>query len=291
MLAPKLYLIESEETEGLVKIGFTGSGENSAGNDVVYDRVGEYSEGISHPSTVYETAGAPIFEKYFHTFINQKQKSIQIKFKLTGKVRRPKEWFSLPSNVSNIFTTAFSKEHPKNIDDISIDDLPVFLSGALSAIHWHAQNITAPELAEMTVREKLSSAFEEMQILPVEKELEQSQKQAIDSNLELESPPNSLDPTLLWSIGQAEKLRVEISEMREMEASRTRIALFSALMIIFLLLTGATVAGCLFAILASVIYAFWPNIQPFWASKLVDLSNYLKYSAKKSRHRAGQDND
>lgn len=292
MLAPKLYLIESEETEGLVKIGFTGSRENSTENDVVYERVGKYSEGISHPSTVYETSGAPVFEKYFHTFITQKQKPIEIKFKLTGKVRRPREWFSLPSNISDIFTTAFSKEHPNNLDDVSVDDLPIFLSGALSAIHWHAQNITAPELAEMLARERFSSAFEEMQIPRIDYEQEQGQKHD-DSpgNSELEQPSYSLHPNLLQSVGLVEKLKVEIAEMQDLDSSRTVIAIISAIMVIFLLLTGATIAGCIFAILASILNAYWPNLRPFGVAALVDLLEYLKNSAKKSRRRASRDND
>lgn len=287
-MTPKLYLIESEEKDGLVKIGFAGSGDNNSENDVVYERIGQYAVGISDSSTVHEILGAPIFEKYLHKFIEQKQKPISIKFKLTGRIRRPQEWFILPPNISEIFVSAFSEEHPTNMDDLSVDDLPIFLSGAMSAIHWHAQNIPAPELAEMTVRKNLLSEFEKMRTQQVERGSAQNQNQEHDSR-SLEQTPisNSFANNLIQSVGQAERLKAEMTEMREMEASRTIIALVSALMIVFLLFTGATISGCIFAILASLLYAGWPTIQPYGASILVNLSNRLKKNAKKSRNQSG----
>ena len=131
-MIPKLYLIESKERDGLIKIGSAGSGDNSADRDVVYERVTQYAVGISDSSYVHEISGAPIFERYFQSFVRQRQKPIDIKFKLTNKVNHPREWFELPPNISKILIESFSKEHPRNIDELAVSDLPLFLSGALS---------------------------------------------------------------------------------------------------------------------------------------------------------------
>lgn len=282
-MTPKLYLIESEERDGLVKIGFAGSSEKNERKDVVFERIKSYSVGISDQSTVYETPGTFTFEKFFHSFISKKQKKIQIKFALTGRIKRAKEWFLLPSNVSKIFVDAFSKEHPSNLSELSDENLPIFLSGALSAINWHAKNITAIELAEMVAQDRFSSIFNEMPIEPNDQReqglfprFEDTESESIE-NLYLQQIPQL--------VAQSERLKAEMAEIREMELHRTIIALVSVVMVFFLLVTGAPISGSLFAIFASLLYASWPSLQPLGASMLVILSDRLINSAKKSRQR------
>jgi hypothetical protein len=82
-----------------------------------------------------------------------------------------------------------------------------------------------------------------------------------------------------------------MTEMRDMEASRTIIALAAAAMAFFLLITGAPIAGCLFGIFASLLYASWPILQPHGAAALVELSNRLKDIAKNTRHRISRYDD
>jgi hypothetical protein len=137
-LTPKLYLIESEERLGLVKIGFAGAGENIDEN-VVYERIKKYAVGISDTSTVHETPGAAVFEKYFHSLVSKQQKNIDIKFKALDKSYRPIEWFELDPEIAKILIDSFSKQHPAQLNDLNLEEIPLFLSGALSAIHWHAK--------------------------------------------------------------------------------------------------------------------------------------------------------
>ncbi len=284
-MTAKLYLIKSEERDELIKIGRTDS--------TVYERFGGYS-GLADSSMVYEVSGERIFEDYFHTFINQNRKPIRIRFKLTGKERNPREWFVLSSSIAEVFATAFSQTHPTNIDDLPVEDLPIFLSGALSAIHWHAHKIAMPGMAEVKSREDILTALEEINephIEPVEElghRQERPQNQTRESkDLESTLASYALPPELVLSIGKAAAAKAEIAEMKEMETSRTIIAVATAIMIAFLLLTKAAIAGCIFAIFSSLVYAFWPHIQPIGAAILVNISDYLQDSVQKIRHRFG----
>ena len=284
-MTPKLYLIESEEREGLVKIGFAGAGDNAVDGDAVYARIRKYAVGISDTSSVYETPGAPTFEKYFHALVSEKRKPINIKFRFLEKSYRPIEWFTLSPEVSKLFIDAFSKDHPTHIEEVSLTDMPAFLSGAMSAIRWHAERISFPELAEISVQEEILSDLEKrraIQLSSQENEDNNSFSHAIAPLPVL----NSESSDFVHSVAQAERLKVEIAEMEQMESHRTIIALVSAIIIFFLLITGGRNAGCLFAILASLVYAFWPNIQPIGASTLVNLANRLKKFSEQSRHRA-----
>lgn len=291
-MIPKLYLIKSEERDGLIKIGFAGSGDSSVEKDVVYERIKKYAVGISDSSTVYEVSGAPIFERYFHALVSQKRKPIDIKFKLTNRVSHPKEWFELQPNISKIFIEAFSKEHPRNMDELAVSDLPLFLSGALSAICWHAQDMPTPELAGMLAREEFLSDFAEGRIQQAEyKQVQEQQQDPQPAQLEQESTHYSLFPDFGQLIRQDARLKTEMEEMRDMEAARTIIALSAAVMTLFLLITGASVAGCLFAILTTLLYVSWPILQPYGAAALVELSNRLKGLAKKTRHHVSRYDD
>lgn len=185
-----------------------------------------------------------------------------------------------------IFVEAFSKEHPKNIAEVAIGDLPIFLSGALSAIHWHAQNISQPDLAKMIAQDEFLSIDEERPSQQIKQE--QIYK---PTDLEPESVSYSFPPNFVESVGEMARMKVEMAEMREMEATRTILALVATAMIFFLLITGASIAGSLFAIFASLLYISWPYIQPFGAATLVELSIHLKSIAEKSRHRAGKYDD
>lgn len=283
-MTPKLYLIKSEEREGLVKIGFTGAGDNTLDGDAVYARVSKYAVGISDNSSVYETPGAPTFEKFFHAFISEKRKPISIRFRFLEKSYRPVEWFTLSPEVSKLFIDAFSKDHPTHIEQVDLTHLPAFLSGAMSAIRWHAERASYPELIEMSAREDMLSDLTRTQ----------ASKPTLSANVESEHSDNleTLLPVLNYesydfvrSVAQAERLRVEIAQMREMESHRTIIALVTAILVFFLLITGGDIAGNLFAIFGSLTYAFWPNIQPIGSSALVNLTNWLKKTSEKSLHR------
>lgn len=283
-MTPKLYLIESEEREGLVKIGFAGAGDNAVDGDAVYARVRKYAVGLSDTSSVYETPGAQTFEKYFHALVSEKRKPINIRFRFLEKSYRPIEWFTLSPEVSKLLIDAFSKDHPTHIEQVSLTDIPAFLSGAMSAIRWHAERISSLELAEMSVREEVLSNLEGEQLVQL-----RSQEDGDYDSLPKTTVPlpllNLESHDFIRSIAQAERLKVEISEIEQMESHRTIIALVSATIIFILLITGGLIAGCLFAILASLTYSFWPIIQPIGASTFVDLANWLKKSSKESRHR------
>ena len=141
--------------------------------------------------------------------------------------------------------------------------------------------MTAPELAEMLAREELLSNFEEGRIQQAEYRQAQEQKQIYQpTELEPESAPYSLSPDFVQLVGQAARLKAEMAEMRDMEAARTIIATAAAVMVFFLLIVGAPVAGCLFAILAGLLYVSWPILQPYGAAALVELSNRVKDIAK-----------
>lgn len=129
----KLYLIKSEERDGLVKIGYT-SGSVDA-------RIGRYKTGISDNSVVYQTDGSMIFEKYLHWLASGHRKDIDIR--LIERVYSPIEWFELPESKLKALAAAFDAKRPQSLDEIAESDLPAFLNGLLSAINWHATRVDA----------------------------------------------------------------------------------------------------------------------------------------------------
>ncbi len=134
----KIYLIESKEKKGLVKIGYTG-------RDVA-DRINEYAAGMSESATVYETNGAMVFERYLHNFVGSRRKNITIRLEGRGVIE-PKEWFNLPPEIVPVLVNVFTEDPPQRIEDVEISNLPTFLSGVLSAINFHAERATGGDFA------------------------------------------------------------------------------------------------------------------------------------------------
>ncbi len=152
-MASKLYVIESEERKGLVKIGFTGS--------EVKERIQSYREGISDPSTVHETPGSKVFEMYLHKFLGNYRKSIPITFKFLGNVViGPREWFWLEPHVLAATLEAFDQEHPVSVDQVKAENLPIFLSGVFSAIQWEVAFASPERQAEIAGREEFITALD-----------------------------------------------------------------------------------------------------------------------------------
>ncbi len=301
-MASKLYLIESEEREGLVKIGFAGGGNSQTPDaDVVYNRVSDYATGISDPSKVHETTGSIIFEKYLHRFFEDNRKPVVIKF--FRKTKEPREWFQLEPNTLPILIEAFSKEHPQRVDQVNRSDLPVFLSGVFSAIHWEAW-YTSPErraeLAGIAAQENFITALERQRTdgnigFSIPDSLI-GQDVSGNTDLGIEQTETSPNPTIeddfarraIDSIGQAKALQVEISQIQEMEKGRTIIAMVSVVCVLFLCLFGTNVVGItIFSVLAFVLLARWPNMQPYLAAWAIDLWRWLQHSSERSRQRAG----
>lgn len=283
-MIPSIYLIKSEEHSGLVKIGFTKSD--------VKNRVEQYKTGISHKSVVYQTFGHQLFEKYFHEFFDTYQKPVSIRFKSLGSEDngfKPKEWFNFEPqpHILAILIEAFEQELPQTIEDIDEKNLPIFLSGLLSAIDWDAREVSVDRQVEraqlLELRDSLISDEQQNKRIESDSQMENMLPEqgeggtySSDSirNIEDETMPslgNMTAPSSSFSqyIAKSEKdkqalrreratLKDDIEKIKELQNSRTVIAILSAICVLYLWRVGGEIEGvAIFAFIAFASFAIW----------------------------------
>ena len=243
---PSIYLIESKEREGLIKIGYTGRD--------VRERIDDYKAAISDRSMVHRISGSKIFEKYFQTFFDSYHKDVPVSFKFLPNILHSTEWFKFVPHILAIFFDAFEKEPPQRLEDVNEDDLPIFLSGLISAIHWEAK-VSSPEyIADMARHLDLIESFEayERQILENRSD-EQGENDALsdsyakhesaefsddavpihqDINPSFSFPARELAQYATDSRGAAEDLRNEREKMEELQTSRTIVAVVAFICVV-----------------------------------------------------------
>lgn len=289
-MAPKLYIIESKERDGLVKIGVTEREDDESPHGPVYKRISEYRTGLSDESIVHETSGAKVFEKYLHNFFQDNHKSIIIKLK--DGIFRPDEWFTLEPHALKALVDTFSKEHPGCIEDVHTDELPIFLSGAMSAIQWHARRSNDLQLLQEQFAEEYND-----HIRATQNSL--SDLYSTDYNAQLLHPKTS-DPSgeftpridadfnsLFNEAGQVPILKAQLEQRNQLREGRTAIAVAAIILIIFLMFTGAFVASTIFALLSLITLAAWPWIQPI----VVPRTKYLLSKITSSSNAAANANN
>lgn len=260
-MIPKLYLIESKERDGLVKIGFT------SGN--VEDRVQAYWQGISDPSVIYQMSGSKIFETYLHTFFGKSRKSVPITFKPSDRsLPGPREWFGLEPDILQLLTETFEKAQPKTIEDVEPENLRVFLSGLASAIQWEAEMSDPARLEEMVRRAALEESFAlnagqtgedgssgyEQDGLRIGDEQQPSQIGG-----ETAVSPNVLLANYFSKNRYGQDLcQGEVDELKEIQDSRTILAVACFVIMLGLLLVDASKGGiAAFSIIAFILLAGW----------------------------------
>lgn len=297
MPTPKLYLIVSEDDKGKIKIGTTAANME---HGAVYARISKYATGISDNSVVYEILGARVFEQYLHSFLADKNKVVEVRFDKGWPIIRPQEWFLLPPHVLEILVEAFVQEHPKRLDEIDVEALPLFLSGVFSAIRWHAGNLSAEEIAEMRGQEELEGLQEnaldgarEERITPFfePRALQVPERERVQT-AEYEDLEGiiSKDQEQILSIFRRERwLERELKAIKEIETTRTLMALCAVLFQLLLLSTGATKAGHLFAILSIGLVGAWPFLEPGCVARVGRLSQRLQHYTDRVRQRATTD--
>lgn len=151
----KIYFIESKEKTGLVKIGYTNA--KSEENDPTYTRIKQYAEGLSDNAIVHDTVGTYSFEQYLHLLASAYRKKTVICLPKNASrdqeiTLNPKEWFEFPANKFDLIREAIYQTKPRSFDEISDDDLPLFLLGMFSAIEWNGDYVSR------TLQEKIESA-------------------------------------------------------------------------------------------------------------------------------------
>lgn len=254
-MKPKLYILKNEETDGLIKIGFAGSGEHShQDDDVVFNRVKNYSAALSHDTTVYETDGIRAFETYFHNFVRTNNKPVRIRFSISGRQKNATEWFELPSQTAQILISAFEASHPNKLEDVSEEDLPIFLSGALSAINWHASRLSPMELADY--------AAEESQLSELELELGSDEIQKNETATPNPVQQSNYNIEAWTSLKENRRTRLQLEHLSHISGSRTIIAMVTAFIMAILMATKSWVATGVLGILGCLLLAIWPIFQP-----------------------------
>lgn len=287
MITPKLYLIESEEREGLVKIGLTGVRREASEAEMVQKRIQEYLAGISDPSTIYETAGSKIFEKYLHEFFRDYRKSIPLTFKFWDKqLPGPQEWFDLEANIFQALRETFSQEsYPSNVNQVDFDDLPVFLSGVFSAMQWEAK-FTDPKWLDWDRPFPISGND-----LPIPSTM--PQKFDLQDKDSANRQPNDPLQTELQIILAEDRphptswQKTEITQIRDMEASRTVIGIVAILCVLYLSMIGAPLTT--FALFSLLLLVVWPFVYHKVSQTSVIFWNWLQVKASRARQKAAQD--
>lgn len=294
-MAPRLYLILSDERSGLVKIGRTDPNESNLDDTAVIKRVQELRTGISDSSTVVQAPGAAIFETWLHQFMGEKRKPVTIRFAFRPDFAiRPKEWFELSPKLAQILAEAFMSKSPQTVDEVNVSDLPVFLAGAMAVIRWHAERESPETLAAMAATAEIQSLVDRMKTterLPTQRP-ELGPTAAISSD---KSAPSLTDDTtpirtaqpdvstardLLNAPIQLARLRVQLQALRETETLRTYIALTVTVLVAFIGAFGSPIGATWFAIVGTLLLAFWPNVLPRAAARVVD---YMRRDAAAAR--------
>lgn len=280
-MIPKLYLIRSEERAGLTKIGVTSPANNVEGGAEVVARIKGYITGMSDSATVVEMPGAPVFERWLHQFFSGTRKPISIRFLLhPGASLYPKEWFELQPDVADILANAFLAAPPKTINDVSIDDLPLFLSGAAAAIRWHAEKESPEALAALAAvadAESLLALIGNVASSPIHSDdvgysprrylslLGREEAQTTVTTLPSENSNNHL----VEAIAEIAKLRKENTDMQEIEVLRNYIAVATFLLILVTWAFGSSSTAAFFALLGIGLFVVWPNVLPRVATRFV----------------------
>ena len=280
-MIPKLYLIRSEERAGLTKIGVTSPANSAEGGAEVIARVRDYFTGMSDSATVVEMPGAPIFERWLHQFFSGTRKPISIRFLLhPGAYLNPKEWFELQPDVADILANAFLAAPPKTINDVSIDDLPLFLSGAAAAIRWHAEK-ESPEtltaLAAVADAESLLALIGSVSSSPIHSDdigysprrylSLPSREEALSTATTL--PNENTNNHLVEVIAEIVKLRQENTDMQEIEVLRNYIAIATFFLILLTWAFGSLSTAAFLALLGIGLFVVWPNVLPRVAKRIV----------------------
>jgi hypothetical protein len=301
-----LYLIKSEERDGLVKIGFT-SGD-------VGSRIENYKTGISDSSVIHEMAGSKTFEAFFHSFFSSYRKPVPIWFKLSNAhLPGPREWFVLEPRVLAVILDALEKRHPKKVEDVDVSELPIFLSGLITAIQWDAEMSSPERLADIARRIELieSSAALEQEGLgndrltqaetvsffndyprSADDERQQPTESPLPSYHNAEASSIASRSEIKHAIAQymnespekVEALTREMAIMKDLQTSRTIIAFVAILCVAYLSLISASVA--LFSFIAFGLLIIWPYIYHWMANMTVDFWHWLQQSAARARQGA-----
>jgi hypothetical protein len=299
---PKLYLIESHDRADTIKIGRAGSGEQTAEDNAVEIRIAEgYLTGISDPSTVYETPGTRVFEEYLHQFLTDYKKPIPITFKPSNKVRPgPREWFfHLRPSAVTALSEAFLQKHPTRLDEIDLDDLPVFLSGLFSAIQWEANYTNLVRSAEAETEMRLRDIFARYQygklsnfgdapvtgigdIDRVDQEFVALSETLVDA--QSRDPEFDLLQEITSLFEQRELLKNEIVEMQQAEKSQIIVALVGIICTIYLWWVGGSML--IFAFFTLGLLAAWPRIHRYAVVYAVNLGHWLEANAANARQKA-----
>lgn len=281
-MIPKLYLIRSEERTGLTKIGVTSTAIGAEGGTEVVERIRGYFTGMSDSATVVEMPGAPIFEKWLHQFFSSTRKSISIRFILHPRDSfSPREWFELQPDVADILANTFLAGPPKTVNDISIEDLPLFLSGASAIIRWHAEKESPEALAAMAAMvdaESFPDLIGNMASSPAHSD---DAKYSIRNYLSLPSrkellttattlPSENATNHLVEAIAEIVKLRRENTDMQEIEVLRNYIAIATFFLILLTSAFGSLFTVALLALLGIGLFVVWPNVLPRGAKRIVE---------------------
>ena len=283
-MAPRLYLILSDERSGLVKIGRTDPNESNLDDTAVIKRVQELRTGISDSSTVVQAPGAAIFETWLHQFMGEKRKPVTIRFAFRPDFAiRPKEWFDLSPNLAQILAEAFMSKSPQTVDEVNVSDLPIFLAGAMAIIRWHAERESPETLAAMAATAEIQSLVDRMRTtehLPTQRP-ELGPTAAISSDKSAPSLTDDATPIrtaqpdvstardLVNAPIQLARLRVQLQALRETETLRTYIAFTVAVLVAFIGAFGSPIGATWFAIVGTLLLAFWPNVLPRAAARVV----------------------
>lgn len=280
-MIPKLYLIRSEERAGLTKIGVTSSANSAEVGAEVIVRVSGYFTGMSDSAIVVEMPGAPIFERWLHQFFSVTRKPISIRFILhPGKHLNPREWFELQPDVADILANAFLAAPPKTINDISIEDLPLFLSGAAAVIRWHAEKESPEALAAMAAlvnAESLPALVDNIANSPIhcdDAEYSIRSYLSLPSREELQTmatalPSENTNNHLVEAIAQIAKLRKENADMQEIEVLRNYIAIAAFFLTLLTWAFGSLSTAVFLALLGIGLFVIWPSILPRMAKRIV----------------------
>ncbi|MBX7254000.1 MAG: GIY-YIG nuclease family protein [Candidatus Promineofilum sp.] len=280
-MIPKLYLIRSEERTGLTKIGVTSTAIGAEGGTEVVERIRGYFTGMSDSATVVEMPGAPIFEKWLHQFFSDTRKSISIRFILHPRDSfSPREWFELQPDVADILANTFLAAPPKTINDVSIDDLPLFLSGAAAIIRWHAEKESPEALAALAAvvdAESLLALVGNVASSPIHSDdvgysLRRylslpSREEALTTATTL--PSENTNNHLVEAITEMAKLRQENTDMQEIEVLRNYIAVATFLLILVTWAFGSSSTAAFLALLGIGLFVVWPNVLPRVATRFV----------------------
>lgn len=279
-MIPRLYIIESKERDNLVKIGATERSDDVHPYGPVHKRISDYQAGLSDSAIVHEAPGAKVFERYLHNLVRGSQKSVIIRLK--ESVLQPEEWFTLEPEVRRALVGAFAGDHPDRIEDVPIDQLPVFLSGVMSAVRWHASRSSDLALEQESTMERylenLRAAQSTGLLQNVQDPVQLSETQwAVSMPADLQAYANA--------VRNSARCESEMAQSRRITEGRTIIAIIGLVLLIIAWL-GSPVSGCIFAAIALSTLGAWPWFQPIAVPAVRRLLARMQTSASTASRRA-----